>query len=70
MGTVHIPGEDDYFIERADKYFDTPGFTNIIYKGSDMVSDDGMEATFEGQSYGQLLERQRQYEAEVRAAAR
>lgn len=67
VGTVHIPGEDDYFIERADKYFDTPGFTNIIYKGSDMVSDDGMEATFEGQSYGQLLERQRQYEAEAAA---
>lgn len=63
VGTVHVPDDDDYYIERADKYLDHPDFTNIIYKASDIVHHD--EHSHVCDSYGNLIEKQREYEAEA-----
>jgi hypothetical protein len=51
-----------YFIERADKYMTNPNFTNIIYKGSDMVQPEDME--FEGAAYDDLAVKQAEWTAE------
>eukprot|EP00037_Helgoeca_nana_P000920 m.24435 g.24435 ORF g.24435 m.24435 type:complete len:953 (+) comp11239_c0_seq1:101-2959(+) len=61
VGMVHT-AKEQYFIERADKYMTNPNFTNIIYKGSDMVQPEDME--FEGAAYDDLAVKQAEWTAE------
>jgi len=61
IGTIHIVGDDEYYIERASNYLDTE-HKSIIYRGSDMVENEGYPHAFEGDDYEKMLAKQKQVE--------
>eukprot|EP00040_Diaphanoeca_grandis_P025780 m.143289 g.143289 ORF g.143289 m.143289 type:complete len:1020 (+) comp30309_c0_seq1:159-3218(+) len=63
IGTIHIAGDDEYFIERASNYLNNSKHTNIIYRGSDIVENEGYAKSFEGGDYEKLLQKQKKQES-------
>lgn len=61
VGSV-VTKNEHYYIERADKYFTNPKFSNIIYKGSDIVT---FENEFEGKQYANLARIQKKHQDEI-----